>query len=611
MQWGRVSSGLALSACITLAPLAGGCGAHSVLSAGDDAMLPEADSATADSDATLPDAASDNASEDSSVDSGEAEADRVDSSLCQPESVPPGITSWAAAFGESISIPPQAGYDPYGIAVDSQGNLVVVGSFTGVLDLGDAALASVPSPTSNPLEGDVFVVKLDPTGHVLFAKAFGDRNGSDVAKSVALDPAGNIYVVGSFQSSIDFGGGALSTGAPSASAIDIYNAFIVKLDASGNHVWSKAFGDSSTGAHGTALSVGAQGGVAIAGYFGGTIDFGAAGSFTSRGIFEPQRIASGDAFLVELSASGAPVWSRSLGATGSSQLPTSLVTDASGDIFLAGGFEGSLALTQDADSGPGPLVSSATCGPGDFTYDGFLAKFDKNGGPLWGRALVGDDSSFLTNLALDSAGNVIATGHFNGSLDIAGDAGMVPTDAGLLGPGFDAGAGCIGALSGKPWNTFVAEFDGSGARQWGYGVGAAESIGGYQAVPVALDDMDNVYVAPTVCDSISLPTAEAGTLILDAGTCYSAGGNYYGSIARLDADGYARWIRSFGDPGVSLTWPLAVAVGACPSDLYVTGTFAGATTFDEVDGGVFLESGVAPNFSNTPTWAMFLARLGR
>jgi hypothetical protein len=224
--------------------------------------------------------------------------------------------------------------------------------------------------------------------------------------------------------------------------------------------------------------------------------------------------------------------------------------------------------------------------------------------------LVGDDSSFVTGLALDSAGDVIATGNFNGSLDIVGEAGTVPSDAGLLGRGYEAGAGCIGALHGKRWNMFVAKFDGSGARQWGYGLGAAQSLGSYEQVPVALDGMDNVYLAPYLCGSVSVPTADAGPLILDAGTCFAVGGDYYGAIARLDANGYAHWLRSFGDL-TSDSIPYAIAVGACPSDLYVTGEFAGLTRFDGVDGGFVLDSGMAPNSTIAPTWAIFLARLGR
>jgi hypothetical protein len=619
MEPRRPVAGLALSAIFTLAPIAaGGCGARSELllplasedaPTSEDAVSPGADSATAD--ATLLDATSDSDSSDSPFDAGGPDVDRVETSTCPPESAEPGIAAWAAGFGESMPFPPQSFFNPYGIAVDPQGNVVVVGSFTGVLDVGGTTLSSVPSPTNyNGVVGDVFVLKFDPTGRAIFGKAFGDRNGYDGANGVAVDQAGNIYVAGWFQSTIDFGGGPLSTGA-SGPAYNLYNAFVVKLDANGNHVWSKAFGDSTKGAEGTALAVDGQGAVLIAGFFGGTLDFGPGGRQTSVGVLALPRMLSGDAFLARLSPAGVPLWSRSFGATGASQLPTSLLTTPSGDIVMAGGFEGSFALSEDA--GSGTLVSSASCGPGDFTYDGFLARFDRNGNPLWGRALVGDDTSFVTNIALDSAGEVIATGNFNGSLDITGGAGTVPTDAGVLRPGLEGGPGCVDAFYlARPWNRFIAKFDGSGARLWGYGLGTANAVGAYVQVPLAIDGMDNVYVAPIICGSVSLPTADGGTLGVEAGTCFRVGGYFYGSIARLDTSGYAHWFRSYGDPHPSSsTVPGGLAVGACPSDLYLTGDFAGQTRFDGPDGSIVLDGGGAPNNPNAPTWALFVARLGQ
>jgi hypothetical protein len=576
---------------------ASGCGESSNL-----------DSSSGGGDAALDAISADATTTDANADGG------ADSSACPPESVSQGTAYWAAAFGESMSFPPQAFYNAFAMAVDTAGNAVVVGTFTGVLDIGGTTLSSVPAPTGYPV-GDVFVAKLDPTGRPIFAKAFGDRTGWDGAWSVALDQAGNIYLVGAYQGTIDFGGGALTTTVPgSAATSSLYNTFVARLDANGNHVWSKSFGDASVGAFGTAVSVDGQGAVVIAGYFGGTIDFGAAGRFTSRGIYQP--LLSGDAFLARLSPSGTPIWARSFGAAGSSQRPVSLVTHPSGDIFVGGGFAGSLALADDADGGL--LTSTASCGAGYFTFDGFLAKLDQRGALAWSRVLVGDDTSFVTSLAVDSAGDVVATGHFNGNLDIVGDAGLVPDDAGMLGRGQEAGALCVGTLTGKPWNQFITKLDGSGARVWGYAMGAAGGIGSYEHVAVAVDETGDIYVAPHLCNTLSLPAADGGTLTIDGGTCYRAGGSYYGSVARLDANGRARWFRSFGAPPSSTnaalspsSWPYALAVRDCPSELYVTGELAYQTMFDGVDGGIVLDGGSAPNDPYAPTWQWFIARLGR
>jgi len=49
-------------------------------------------------------------------------------------------------------------------------------------------------------------------------------------------PNGDVIVAGEFFGSVDFGGGALNTAGNSDIAV-------ARFDASGNHLWSKRFGD--------------------------------------------------------------------------------------------------------------------------------------------------------------------------------------------------------------------------------------------------------------------------------------------------------------------------------------------------------------------------------
>jgi hypothetical protein len=145
------------------------------------------------------------------------------------------------------------------MAVDRSGNLVVVGAFDGVMDLGGVTLSSAPRDYSyaaslSYTEGaydaatfaaqydglhslDVFVAKFDPSGHVLFAKAFGDAGGQ-FATSVALDAAGDLYLTGNYESTINFGGGdTLTTGVPLTPYFGpAYDAFVAGLDAQGRYV---------------------------------------------------------------------------------------------------------------------------------------------------------------------------------------------------------------------------------------------------------------------------------------------------------------------------------------------------------------------------------------
>src|SRR5262245_41911891 len=76
-----------------------------------------------------------------------------------------------------------------------------------------------------------------PPEHV-FSRLFGD-SWDQQALSSTVDPLGNIIVTGYFEGTMDFGGRPLVASGP-------WNMFIVKFDASGNHLWSMSFASTGT-----------------------------------------------------------------------------------------------------------------------------------------------------------------------------------------------------------------------------------------------------------------------------------------------------------------------------------------------------------------------------
>jgi hypothetical protein len=110
------------------------------------------------------------------------------------------VAQWRLALGQTGEPTNQ---EARAVAVDSQNNVVVAGSFEGVMNLG-AGLAS---------EGgrDVFLAKLDPDGTHLWSKGFGGT-GEDVAYAMAVGAAEQVFIGGVASSDIDFGSGSLTCG---------------------------------------------------------------------------------------------------------------------------------------------------------------------------------------------------------------------------------------------------------------------------------------------------------------------------------------------------------------------------------------------------------------
>jgi hypothetical protein len=145
------------------------------------------------------------------------------------------------------------------VAVDPSGDVLLAGELTGTVDFGGGALTG---------EGynDVFLVKLGAGGGHVFSKRFGEINTYARAAGVGVDGDGNVYVAGSFDNLIDFGGGAMVS-------MGFDDVFWAKLTSGGALVESRAFGDSASQSL-SAMAVDTWGNTVLAGTLYGTIDFG-------------------------------------------------------------------------------------------------------------------------------------------------------------------------------------------------------------------------------------------------------------------------------------------------------------------------------------------------
>jgi len=147
------------------------------------------------------------------------------------------------------------------LTADPTGNVTVLSTFRGTMDLGGQVLTA---ETSSAL-----LVSFSPSAEVRWAVSLG--GGSTVyARALALDTTGNLYVGGTFTDTVDFGDGPLT-------ALGASDAFILSLTPTGALRWSLSFGGTGDILHTASISslaVGSSGTVYAGGSFSTTMTLG-------------------------------------------------------------------------------------------------------------------------------------------------------------------------------------------------------------------------------------------------------------------------------------------------------------------------------------------------
>ena len=174
------------------------------------------------------------------------------------------------------------------VAFTSDGSLVLGGNFADEISLGGV------ERTGAPIDG--FVLGLSTSGSYQF-NIVPVTSGAAIVHDIEVGADGSTYVAGWFIGNVNFGGDDL------VSVSESVDAFIVKLSAEGDHVWSRRFGGTGNMYFEVNLAVSTDG-VYVAGTFDGRIGLGS------------ESILSGmdgtDGFVVAYDLSGTPRWIRAL-----------------------------------------------------------------------------------------------------------------------------------------------------------------------------------------------------------------------------------------------------------------------------------------------------------
>jgi len=190
------------------------------------------------------------------------------------------------------------GIMPYGLDVDTNGNVYVGGHF-GCNTIRFGAITLTKTATIYTFNFNMYLVKYDTNGNELWARNTGSNydNGT-CTRTVKTDLNNNVYAAGYFSNTVNFGTTTLNASGGS-------QQFIVKYDPSGNVLWAKAA--TATAGYNTihSIDVDENNCLYTAGTYNNTqLNFGNGVSLTNT---VP---TDGAVFVVKYTSEGEAVWAR-------------------------------------------------------------------------------------------------------------------------------------------------------------------------------------------------------------------------------------------------------------------------------------------------------------
>ncbi|MCA8831891.1 hypothetical protein [Hymenobacter pini] len=319
-----------------------------------------------------------------------------------------------------------------GVALDGYGGSVVTGSFRGTICFDKLTLTSRGSE-------DLFVVRYGAQGRAVWAAQFGQNSSapsyyqaSASGKAIAMDAAGNVYVLGNFTGSISYSGGTLQNYSDG-----FQTGLITKINSRGQVQWAQRFGIRQFSCYAYAIATDATGTSYITGQSDyGNIEFG-------NKIHSPgsRRVM----YVAAYRTTGEVAWAKvsgnysTFGASGSD-----VALDGRGNCYVGGFFNNDMTLDGAA------LTTIGT--------DSYLARLSTTTGALqWLKQGGGTGTPSANNnvriatLATDRLGNVYVAGEFSGVTSLGGHP-LLGNDAGQT-------------------DLFVARYTQAGVVQWARSTG--------------------------------------------------------------------------------------------------------------------------------------------
>lgn len=401
---------------------------------------------------------------------------------------------------------------------------------------------------------EAYLYHLTPAGEPVWTKSFGYPSMVH-CHDLAVDGAGNVYVVGSTESDT----GIATAGALMEDHAGKLDGFILQVDPDGHLVWGTYLGGVEDDMiH--SIAIDANDSLYLAGMAGPL------GLALPDG-HDPSFNGVADAVLLKVSPEHELLWGTYYGGSELDGYPGVAARD---DIVYLVGY----TKSSDGIATPGAHDTDLAVGEGDNGVDSFLARFDSDGGRLWGTYFGGETYDCATSVGIMPDGGAALFGQTNSLTGIGTPGAFQEHNS---------------AVNYHQVDAMAARFDPFGAVVWATYFGAWENdlVGGG-----IVDPAGNLLLTLVTFENEGLATPDAYKPMAEAWHVLDL------VVAKFDAAGKRRWstfVGGDGDDGVGFVQanrPLAAAgldavyvVGWTQSD---NGVLAGDPPPPQYGAGAFI-----------------------
>ncbi len=383
------------------------------------------------------------------------------------------------------------------ITADSSENVYFTGYFDGNHDFDPGPNNAYESSMGN---NDAYLVKLDPSGNLLWYHVFGTL-GSERGFNVFTDSSNNVYVSGRHNSTVDFdpGPGVYNLTPTTGESF----GFLASYTPNGDFRWARSLPGYLYGSEEEdEISYDPNGYILISDRFINTMDFD-----PGPGSFVMTPTSTSDMYILKLDLNGDFIWAKQI--EGAVQQVPSIKVHSSGNIFATGYYSGTIDLD------PGPAVQSETALG---FWDGFVIKLDSSGDFVFGRTFGGTDRDEPKEIDIDDQQNMYISGLFRGTAD------------------FDPNAGVQNLTSEGDRDPFLLKLDANGNFEWFH------KYGGYfddLKIAIDTDPLGNLYVTGCYYDTLDFEPGSGTTNLIKTGN----GSDIF--ISKLTSNGGLDWVKTF------------------------------------------------------------------